>query len=161
MASVQKQDTVRFKTEQASRRKQVAALWAMKMSQEDIATTLQAQGFQVSQPTVSRDVKHILRQIIKDTSSDMENFRARELASLDRLELEANSLFQKVKGKDNKKEALKAIDTILKIQARRASLLGLDRPEKLDLKAEHSGQIVVNLVRASCRIEGSGDSTSV
>jgi hypothetical protein len=87
----------------------------------------------------------------KATLEDYDDIVARELAGLNDMELESYSMLQRAKKEKNTPESLRVIETILKIGESRRKLLGLDKPERFDVKAEHTGQIVVNLVRASCR----------
>ncbi len=138
-------------TEVKNRRKKVAALYLNKVDQADIADKLS-----ISQATVSRDIKALAEEWHNEAMLDINTHISRELAELERMELETAAMYQTAKREDkpsSKREAISWMETRLKIKDRRAKLLGLDQPQKLDLKAEHSGQIVVNLTRKSFRKE--------
>lgn len=153
---MQKQNTNKSKAEIAVRRKQVAALYRMKMTEEEITIALKKSGVNVSQPTVSRDITFLVSQWKEGAAGDIEDRKIRDVVALDYLELEANSLFLAYKKKndqldeggnllygDKLTEILKIMDSILKIMDRRAKLLGLDIPIKVNLDAnlKHSGGI--------------------
>lgn len=137
----------------ANRRKLVSSLYLMKMTQAEIAVALKDKGYDVNQSTVSRDIAKIQEEFQAEYKQNTKTFVYRELAGLDKLELEAYAMFNRAKKTKNTKEALSVIDTILRVNERRSKLLGLDKPDKLKIDAEHSGQLTINLIRASCKEE--------
>jgi len=106
----------------ADRQKQVAALYLNRVSQVDIAEKL---GY--DRATISRDVKALLKQWTETAQSDIAELIARELAELDRMELEATSQLQAAKkeGKDN--IIIKWSAERRNIKEMRIKLLGLDK----------------------------------
>lgn len=116
------------KAEIAARQKQVAALLLNRVSQVDIADKLN-----VDEATICRDVKALFKKYSAECQEDISHHVARELAELDRMELEASVMYQQFKGDKNKniptnsKEANKWLETRLKIKDRRSKLLGLDK----------------------------------
>ena len=93
----------------------------------------------VSSRTAYGDVKTELEKIRKVCSEEAELVREIELQRLDELWRVANTAA--LKGD------LKAIDRCLRIQERRAKLLGLDAVESVTV--EHSGEIKIDDARAS------------
>jgi intein-encoded DNA endonuclease-like protein len=77
-----------------------------------------------------------------------EEIKTIELQRLDHL-LEATMI--RAVDENTKDVYLPAVDRCLRIMERRAKLLGLDSPEKLDVETKQ--QLVINLVRKSCRKE--------
>jgi len=121
------------KAEIAARQKQVAALLLNRVSQVDIADKLN-----VDEATISRDVKALFKKYSAESQEDISHHVARELAELDRMELEASVMYQKFKGdsktQTNSKEANKWLETRLKIKDRRSKLLGLDKLTAITVK---------------------------
>lgn len=126
-------------TEIANRRKLVAIYTLKRMSQEDIADKLG-----VNQSTISRDLDFLQKQWLAAAQSDISKIKARELAALDLMEFEAaamiNTLLSDKKNKNGESEgkkdvgmALKYSEHRLKIMGRRAEMLGLYEPTKLDV----------------------------
>lgn len=76
-----------------------------------------------------RSVARVLARLRKTSDETAEEIRQQELMRLDEMQF---ALYPTARRGD-----VKAVETILKIQARRAKLLGLDAPEKL----QHSGAI--------------------
>ncbi len=96
------------------------------MSYRDIGKELDISGGQAYQ-----DVMWVLKTIINDHKEDVEQYKQMELERLD----------EYVKSLDWKKNMgnFKTIEIMLKIQDRRAKLLGLDAPQKTAL-TDPSGQ---------------------
>jgi hypothetical protein len=120
-----------------NRRKQVAALYLNKVEQIDIAAKLK-----VSQGTVSLDLKALNKQWEEKAQADVSAIKARELAELDLMELEAAAQYQVAKKEKKELSALKYAAHRLDIKDRRARMLGLDKPAKVELDAnlKHSKQ---------------------
>jgi predicted DNA-binding protein YlxM (UPF0122 family) len=139
-------------TEIADRRKKVASYYLNKMPMVDIAEKLG-----VHKMTISRDVKELNKVWAKEAQADISEHIARELAELERMELEAAAMYQHFKGNEkkgfplNSYDANKWFESRLKVKDRRAKLLGLDRPQKLDVDLNQP--VVINLTRMSCRKE--------
>jgi hypothetical protein len=85
---------------------------------------------------VSNDVKALKKEWCEEAKEDISLLISRELAELDRMELESAGQYQAAKkaGKDN--IALRYADHRLDIKDRRAKLLGLDKPIKIESKNE-------------------------
>lgn len=118
------------KTKITNRRKQVAQLYLNKVEQLDIAAKLD-----VSQATISNDLKALNKEWMEDAKGDIAQIKARELAELDFMELDAAALVQKLKKENDYKQALKYSEHRLNIKKMRADLLGLDNPKKVELDA--------------------------
>jgi hypothetical protein len=73
-----------------------------------------------------RCVDRVLARIVKSTNETAEQVKQEELLRLDEMQF---ALYPLAKRGD-----IKATETILKIQQRRAKLLGLDAPEKLQVE---------------------------
>jgi len=76
--------------------------------------------------TAWRDVDYELKATISEMTESADALRALELARLDRLQV---AIWPKAIAGDN----LRAVATILKVMSRRAALLGLDAPTKVDV----------------------------
>jgi len=74
----------------AYQRRQVSSMYLAGRSQLDIATELN-----ISQSTVSRDLKWLTQLWMKDAQANFDEARARELARINRLELEYWDAWQK------------------------------------------------------------------
>jgi sigma54-dependent transcription regulator len=122
------------------RRKQVAKLYLNRAKIADIADKL---GIDYS--TVSRDITYLKKCWLEESKEDISKQIARELAELDLMELEANIQYQAAKKAGKDVFMIRWKETQLKIKDRRAKLLGLDRPQKveLDAKLDHSGKLEV------------------
>ena len=105
------------------RRKQVAANLTGGMNYRDMAEALD-----VSIGTVANDVKIIMGRWEREQADQFNEWVALEQRRLDRL---LNAIWDKALAGE-----LGAIDRVLSIEARRAKLLGLDAPQKL----EHTGK---------------------
>jgi len=105
----------------AERRLQVFRFRRAGMSYSDIATKL---GCAIG--TVHRDVKIEMAKLEDELTDSVQGYRAMENARLDQLWSLANAETVKI-GKDGVAVVdIKAIETALKISARRSALLGLD-----------------------------------
>lgn len=125
------------------RRRKVAAFTLNKYEQQDIADLLG-----VHQSTISRDIAFLNKQWLAATENDIKKMKAREVAELERMERDAAAMYVTAKNSDRPKDAVAWMEERLKIKDRRAKLLGLDTPIKLDV--EEKKQIVVNLVMQDC-----------
>lgn len=106
-------------TENLARREEAMRLRMGGYSYEQIAKILDVHPSRVSQ---------LVKQGLQEAANeDAEQLRVIENARLDRL--------QAAVWQDALKGDSKAIDTVLKISARRAALNGLDAPKKIDLRA--------------------------
>lgn len=127
--------TPREKAELAARRREVSKLYLQRYNQEEIAERLG-----ISQPTVSRDVKFLTDQWKKDSEITIQETIARELADLNYMELEAALNYEASKpgegdpGRPLSRQLEKWAIIRLKIKERRARLLGLDQPQKVNLE---------------------------
>ena len=83
----------------------------------------------VNQSTISRDLKRLQEQWVREASQDIGERRARELAELDDMEKDAALEFNKSKNPQWWHARLKA-------KERRAKLLGLDAPVKQDITSK-------------------------
>lgn len=138
--------TTSKKTEIANRRKQVAQLYLNKVDQQDIATKLE-----VSQGTISNDLKALNKEWVERAQSDISVIKSRELAELDFMELEAATQYQAAKKAGKEAFMLKFAAHRLDIKKMRADSLGLNQPKKLEV--DNKQPLVINLVRKSCRID--------
>lgn len=127
--------------EMADRRKKVASLYLNKVAPEDIAISLG-----VDRSTVTRDTIFLRKKWREEAQEDIACHMSRELAELERMELEVASQYQTAKKAGKELFAVKWMDTRLKIKDRRAKYLGLDQPDKIHLKAEHSGEVSINFI---------------
>ena len=116
------------KTKITNRRKQVAQLYLNKVEQTDIAAKLG-----VTQATISNDIKALNKEWLESAVSDICQIKARELAELDFMELDAASIFQKLKKEGDYAKALRYADLRLGIKDRRARMLGLNEADKFQL----------------------------
>jgi hypothetical protein len=111
------------KLEIATRRKQVAALYLRRFTQQQIADQLG-----VDQKTVCTDIKAILAEYKREREDHID----REVAELEEMERDTALQFHGTKGRE-------WISERRAIKERRAKMLGLDAP----VKQEHSGEVVV------------------
>jgi len=88
-------------------------------------------------------VSDALKLIRVDTNETGEEIKTLELQRLDK--------FLEVANKQAETGSLQAIDRCVRIMERRAKLLGLDSPDKIDVETKQ--QLVINLIRKSCRKE--------
>jgi hypothetical protein len=87
--------------------------------------------------------KAILRELDRTIVKNVEELRAEELDSLDRLESKCWEIFY---DEDRKKGQLFAADRILQVKAQRAKLMGLEVPVKGDI--QNNNMVVVREVPA-------------
>jgi DNA-binding CsgD family transcriptional regulator len=102
----------------AERRRQVALLLGTGMSQQEIAEELD-----VSEATVSNDVKLLKEQYARDANADIEEMVNREAAALDSDEMELRIMLAEAKTFSAR---LRVYDSILQLMRRRSDLKGLD-----------------------------------
>lgn len=110
------------------RRKLVAAYRLNHVNEEDIATQLG-----VSQSTISRDLDSINKRWIADSQQNIREIKARELAELDFMEFEAAKKIQALFKNNDLGMALRYAAHRLDIKDRRAKMLGLYEPTKLEM----------------------------
>lgn len=116
----------------AERRKKVSELYLRHQTQESIARVLG-----VSQPTVSLDIAALREQWKAAGLMNTDEVKVREVAELDEMEAEAAVEFSKRKNWE-------WFDRRIKVKERRAKLLGLDEPAKVDsnVKVEQKTYVV-------------------
>jgi len=148
----------------AARRQATANYYLKRIDQNEIVELLKKDGIETSQPTVSRDINFLINQWKKNTGSIIEDLIAREEAELNIMEMEATGNYYDAKGRsrlDDEENELpynqngvpsnqKLMEiwmlVRLKIKERRAKMLKLDGPQKIELDAnlKHSGKIDVS-----------------
>ena len=111
--------------EMAARRRNVATLLLRRISQREIARLLQ-----ISTGTVSTDLKAIREEWKAEARVVLEDHIARELAVLNTDEQYWRSQMVTAESMDVR---LKMYDRVLKIMDRRADMLGLNAPIRLEL----------------------------
>lgn len=109
------------------------------MSYEAISEVMTRHGNPVSPVTCSEIVNRILRNAVENSRETIENVRQIELRRLDQM-LETCMKMMK-NGRAKAFIRLQAQDRILKIQERRARLLGLDVKQVV----EHKGEVAVRV----------------
>ena len=129
--------TTSKKTEIANRRKQVAQLYLNRVGDQ----TAIAEKLSVSQGTVSNDIKALNKAWLEDAKSDIAQIKARELAELDFMELDAAAVIQKLKKEGEYSKALRYAEHRLSIKKARADLLGLNNPKKVELDAKMKHEV--------------------
>lgn len=112
------------------RRRKVASLWLAHVTQNEIARQLE-----VSQPTVSLDIKAIRQQYRAERTEILD----REAAELDQMERDAALQFAHTKAREWMSERRA-------IKERRARMLGLDAPAKVEASGPGGGPIPVEYV---------------
>ena len=148
----------RSKEKRDADRRRVAALYLQGRYQVDIAAELG-----IDQSTVSRDLKAIRKEWRASSVRDFDEARAQELAKIDELEREAWAAWERSKAETRtvtrrrrqvpagdgtagelSEQSLKTEqrhgdisywNAVLKCVERRCALLGLDEPQKLDVKS--------------------------
>jgi Homeodomain-like domain len=110
----------------AERKAEVARLTAKGWSCRRISGELGC-----SHATVARDQNEVLAELAEHRVKDAERIRANELEKLDRAEAACVAILERAEDADAEL-ALKAADRIARLQERRAKLLGLDAPEKVE-----------------------------
>lgn len=128
--------TTSEKTKITNRRTQVAKYYLNRMHQAEIAAILD-----VSQGTISNDIKALNKQWIEEAQADISEQKSRELAELDLMELEAVVMYQKYKKENNSKEANKWYKSRLDTKKMRADILGLMHPQKIELDANMKHEV--------------------
>lgn len=121
------------------RRAWIARNLARKMTQAEIAHLIaQAPekgglGIEVSQATISRDLK-VIEQEWKDAyAQDIDNMRADELAELRAMEREAAASFAAATNSSQRASALRAR---LAVKERIHRLMGMDLPRRVDVTSD-------------------------
>ncbi len=122
-------EKIRHKQDIAARRASVAEMWSRRITQRDMARTLN-----VSEPTISRDIAWLLEQWRKESVKKLDDVKARELADLDAMERDIAMALVPHKGSTIAlRERARLTDTRLRIKERRARLLGLDAPTRQEV----------------------------
>lgn len=104
----------------ADRRKKVAALYLRRQPMDAIA-----QQLDVSRSTVSLDLKALRQQWQEENREDIDAVITRELAELSEMERDVALRFHEMKESE-------WITARLRIKERRARLMGLDQPARID-----------------------------
>lgn len=119
-------------TEMADRRRKVAALHLARVPQYEIARQLG-----IKDDVVSDDLKAVRAEWNKDRKEDVVEFQARDLAAL---EADEGSVRRRlaILPADMHVERVRYHDLLIKIMDRRARLIGLDAPTKIEQKTEHT-----------------------
>ena len=94
-----------------------------------------AEALQVSHQTAANDVAAILKQVNARTQDVALEYRTMQLARLD-------AMLMGVWGKASKGE-LGAVSMVIKIEERRARLLGLDAPARQEISGPEGGPIEI------------------
>lgn len=154
----------RKKQEMAGRRRKVANLYLRGAWQPEIARLVG-----VSQSTISRDLAIVRKRWLEDAKADYDAKVAEQLAKIDAVELEAWAEWQKSKGRERTRKAVKkyggksgraekveettTVETLLpearyleiihKCIERRCKLLGLDAPERKQITGAEGGPLVI------------------
>ncbi len=105
---------------QAQRRETIAKLYLRHITMPQIAVQLH-----VNKGTVSRDVKYLIEQWRERAQGPIAQWIAQELAEIDQMEQDAALQFASTRDRQ-------WLETRLHIKDRRAKLLGLDAPQKLE-----------------------------
>lgn len=124
-------DKAKKELEITERRKLVASLLTRKIDQIDIAAQIKKAhpDWDVSQPTISRDIKWLKQQWLEDSKQSVEDWKATELAELDEMERDCALQF-------SSKKSPEWIRVRLSLKERRAKLLGLDAPTKQEVSGD-------------------------
>ena len=143
--------------EVAARRQAVAKYYLKRIDQSKIVDLLKEDGIETSQPTVSRDITYLINQWKKKSETLIDDLIAREAAELNVMEMESTENYYAAKGRppiddlDNgipsdQNSMEKWMLVRLKIKERRAKMLKLDGPQKIELDGnlKHSGKIDVS-----------------
>lgn len=118
------------------RREKVAKLRTAAWSIRDIAAHLK-----VSIGTVHSDIAAVFERTMDKADGAIERARA---VSLERLDVATKGIWPEVESGD-----VDAIDRLVKVEARRSKLLGLDAPTKQELTGANGGPIDVSVAKAS------------
>lgn len=153
--------------EVAERRAEVGRLTRKRWSSRRIAEHLG-----VSHTTVSRDLELVLEQLKENAIKDADKIRADELETLADVEAKVIEILERSRSVESGADengnelglnldiTLRAADRLLKIQERRANLLGLDAPERIDatLTEGATPEAAARLVREQFAASGANDS---
>ncbi len=113
----------------ANRRRQVAALVLRRLDERQIAKALG-----VSRQVVCKDKSVVIERWRASAERDLLDARAEAAAALDSDEQRLRTLYTRLEQRPDIEPALEVYDRILKIQERRAKLLGLDAPEQKEIR---------------------------
>lgn len=125
------------RSEQAERRRQVAALHLTRLPQREIGRRLG-----VSDTTVCRDLAAIRAEWIREARDNVATATLRELASLDADEARWRGKMAAAKDEETQ---FKCYTLVLKIMERRARLLGLDAPVRAQVSGPGGGPLEVSV----------------
>ena len=101
-------------------------LKALEMRKAGTSLQVIADTLEFSSPSaVAKAITAAMRQVFREPAEEIRNM---EIARLDTM---FEVCYRRIVGDDD--QSLEAMDRALKIQARRAKLLGLDMPEKVDM----------------------------
>lgn len=159
-------DNRREAAQVARDRKRIAELYLQGWLQVDIA-----QDVGIDQSTVSRDLKAIRDEWLKSTLVDFNEAKAKELARIDAVEVEAWAAYERSKGKrevttqesaavgdgeDNARQKVqirtedrdgdpKWLEIVLKCSEQRRKILGIDAPTKSEVTGKDGGPLRMNI----------------
>lgn len=119
------------KNEMAERRKRVAAMVLARVPQWEIAKKIG-----VDNSTISTDMKAVREEWRQERAADVNEIQARDLAAL---EQDEGSVRRRLAGlaEEAHGERVRYHELVLRIMDRRAKLIGLDAPQKVEQK--HTG----------------------
>ena len=116
---------------QAKRRETVSQLYLRHITQPQIAAQLR-----VDKSTVSRDVKYLIEQWRERAQGPIAQWVAQELAEIDQMEADAAMAYATTKDRQ-------WVETRLHIKDRRAALLGLDAPKRIEASGPDGAPISI------------------
>lgn len=123
---------------------EVVRLAKQGMKQTDILKDLQSRGIAISSKSICTYLADARKEWRKTLLDDMDTIMERELSKLDRMESDAESLFETFNPNTtdleifaSSKEASEWVKARLKIMETRHKLLGLYKPIKLDVESKN------------------------
>ena len=138
----------------ANRKRKSLELRRMGHSYNDIVQELRKEGWLVTATQVWADVNEELRKAKRETSEEAEQIRQVEM---DRLDMALKAIMPRVNLGDDD-----AIQSMLRIQLRRAKLIGLDAPQKREIDDKRDKntrsreQLLAAFVEVTRKLEGMG-----
>jgi transposase len=104
---------------------------AARLTHKGWSTRRIAEHLGCSHATIANDVNALLSELVEHQIKDAEKIRARELEKLALAESAVIEVLER-SSEEDADMVLKATDRIARLQERRAKLLGLDAPERID-----------------------------
>ena len=138
--------------EREQRLAKIAETYINNPDHPEITQEVLAAEFNVSRSMISKDVTLLKKRWADKAHAEISEHVALELAKLDSREAEARKWLNHFGIKENgeireerynSKEAVKWMDTLLKIAEQRAKFLGLFKPEKFEV--EEKGKVIIYL----------------